>query len=457
MPQKHPDRGSLHHFVEGKLDRRQNLKLAWHLLNCGGCRRLAAESERGRRLVAELFEGLLPMAGNAHHEYDAAISRAYEFLLSREAELERERSRAPELCGELAGHPPGRQRVLIHNTRRFQSWSLVEYLLARCAEAWLESPADAQDLADLALTVAERLPPESYTEALVQDLKSRCWIHVANSRRVVADLPGAEEAFRQAERHLARGTGDPVEGARLRHVKASLRRDQRRFEEAEGLLRRAASAYRRVGERHELGKALFSLSLVHRHQGDPGRALERLKEAVELIDSRRDPHLALGARFNLIDYLAEAGRFMEAQALLGKNRQLFQQGADPHLQRRLPWVKGKIALGLGQLEQAAAAYRTARHGFQEQGAGVDAALVGLELAMVCARLGQTAEVKELAFETLSTFQALDVSREALAAALVLQRAAAAERVSVELLQEVAGRIRDSLEGPKPRQARRPHA
>lgn len=453
MPQKHPDRGFLHRFVEGRLDRRENLKLAWHLLNCATCRRLAAESEQGRRLVAELFEGLRPVANSAHDEYDAAISRAYELLLSREVELERERSRASELFAELAGHPPGRQKVLIHNTRRFQSWGLVEYLLARCAEAWLAIQGNAQGFADLALAVAERLPPDAYTETLIEDLKGRCWVHVANSRRVVADLPGAEEGFRQAERHLARGTGDPVEWARLRHVKASLRRDQRRFEEAEGLLRRAASAYRRVGERHELGKALFSLSLVHRHRGDPGRALEALREAVELIDSRRDSHLALGARFNLIDYLAEAGRFMEAQALLAKNRQLFQQEANPHLQRRLPWVKGKIAFGLGQLEQAAAAYRTARRGFQEQGAGVDAALVGLELAMVCARLGQTAEVKELALETLSTFQALDVGREALAAALVFQQAAAAERVSTGLLQELAGRVRESLDNSEPRQAR----
>jgi hypothetical protein len=172
-----------------------------------------------------------------------------------------------------------------------------------------------------------------------------------------------------------------------------------------------------------------------------------------LIDSRREPHLAVGARYNLIDYLAEAGRFMEAQALLAKNRQLFQQEGNRHLQSRLPWVKGKIALGLGQLDQAAAAYRTARRGFQEQGADADAALVGLELAMVCARLGQTSEVKELALETLSTFESLNVGREALAAALVFQRAAAAERVSLELLQEVAGRIRDSLEELKPRQPR----
>lgn len=452
MSHQHPDAQALQRFVAGQLSQRQNLKLAWHLFNCASCRRWAAGSRPGRRLVADLFRGLRPVDGvvvlptvDDRSGYDQAISRTYDFLLAREADLDWERSCAPDLFAELAGHPPGRQHVLVANTRRFQTWGLAEYLLERSAAACLEEPARAQEIADLACMVAERLSASAYSAALLEDLRGRCWSHIANARRVVADLAGAEEAFERAERHLEQGTEDPMEWARLRSVKASLRRDQRRFAEAEDLLHRAAAAHRRLGEPHELGKVLFSLSLVYVHQGDPGQALETLQKAVALIDDRRDPHLTLAARYNLIDYLAEAGRFMEAQALLARTRALFQQHANRPLRLRLPWVKGKIAFGLGQLAQAEAAYRAARKGFQEAGDGVDAALVGLELAMVCARQGRTAEVKELALETLATFEALDVAREALAAALVLRRAAEAEQVSVALLRELTAKMRRSLE------------
>jgi hypothetical protein len=51
--------------------------------------------------------------------------------------------------------------------------------------------------------------------------------------------------------------------------------------------------------------------------------------------------------------------------------------------------------------------------------------------------GRTAEVKELASEIAEVFAAQQVHREALAALLTLQRAAAVEAATVSLVREVA--------------------
>jgi tetratricopeptide (TPR) repeat protein len=440
MASEHPDPEALDHFVAGRLNPRETRRLAWHLLNCHGCRRAAGASEDGRRVVAEILAPSQPAAPRPA-DYDGVISRSYSHLLDREAELERERGRAPQLYAELMRHPVTRQRVLVENTRRFQNWGLAEYLLARSAKAWLEQPAGAEDLATLALAVTERLQPTPHSEALLADLKGRCWVHVANSRRVLSDLPGAEQGFVEAERYLRQGTDDPLEWARMRFIKASLRRDQLRFGEAGELLRRAAVAYRRVGEQHEVGKALFLLSTVHRAQGEPEKAIAVLRKAMRHIDPQRDPQLVLGARHNLILLLTESGRFMEAQALLARSRDLYRSHANGSLKRRLPWLKAKVAFGLGQLDQAEAAFLVAREAFLEQGAVGDAALVSLELAMVYARQGRTQEVKALARSTVPIFQAIDVHREALAAFLLFKEAAEAEQATVALLREVAERVK----------------
>ncbi len=75
------------------------------------------------------------------------------------------------------------------------------------------------------------------------------------------------------------------------------------------------------------------------------------------------------------------------------------------------------------------------------------ALVSLDLALTYALKGRTADVRELAEETLAIFQAHDVHREALAALLVFCGAARVEQAGIDLVREVSGFLKRARNNP----------
>jgi tetratricopeptide (TPR) repeat protein len=255
--------------------------------------------------------------------------------------------------------------------------------------------------------------------------------------RIRFELDAAEEALEAAFSHLRQGTGDVLERASLFELRASFLRAQRRPAEAERLLLRVLRIYREVGETHRAGRILVSLSVGYEMMGTPERSIPVLYEALKLIDAEREPRLLWSAHHNLITALAEAGRFMEAQGLFIQLRPLYARFPDGHTQNRRHWVAGKIAYGLRQMREAEAHLRSARDGFVTAGFADDGTLVSLELAALYAEQNRTAELKQLAEETLAIFSSRQIHREALAALSFLQQAAIAERASLELVTGVA--------------------
>ena len=79
--------------------------------------------------------------------------------------------------------------------------------------------------------------------------------------------------------------------------------------------------------------------------------------------------------------------------------------------------------------------------FLQEGIAVDAALVSLDLAVLHARCGNTARIRQLAAEMLPIFEAGGVHPDAMAALLLFQQAAEAEEVTVDLVGQVAASFR----------------
>ncbi|HSN86360.1 MAG TPA: tetratricopeptide repeat protein [Thermoanaerobaculia bacterium] len=270
---------------------------------------------------------------------------------------------------------------------------------------------------------------------------------MGNACRVRSDLQSAEEAFAAAYRHLRAGTKDPLEKAILLDLEASLRRDQRRFEAAFRLLRRAVKIFRQSDQQHRAGRTLVNLATVHHHAGNPAEGIPLLYEALDLIDSEQEPRLLLCARHNLIFYLAGAEQFLEAQKIYRETRPLYRSFSDAWTQNRRKWVKGKIVRGLGQADQAESLFLAAREGFITEGIPYDTALVSLELATLYAEQRRTADLKKLAGEMVPIFSSLNIHREALAALAYLKQAAEAERASLEVVRRVADYLRRAQHDP----------
>jgi tetratricopeptide (TPR) repeat protein len=243
---------------------------------------------------------------------------------------------------------------------------------------------------------------------------------------VRSDLRGARAAMATAFALLRRGTGDPIVRAHLLELRASLLRALRRFDQALRLLNRASAIFLEHGDTHRAGRALLSIGTVHHEDGKPELAIPLLYRAIEMIDPEREPALVLCVWHNLIDDLADMGRFSLARALAERMAPLYRRCQDVTIQNRRRWLEGKIALGLGQPDEAEAQFLAARDGFLALHVPYDAALVSLQLVLLYAEQRRIPELKSLARQILRIFAACGVEREALATLVCVSHATSSQ-------------------------------
>ncbi|HET9228789.1 MAG TPA: hypothetical protein VFR31_19070 [Thermoanaerobaculia bacterium] len=354
---------------------------------------------------------------------------------------------------ELRKHPAERQQILIDNHPRFHTWGVFERLLETSQKESAENPVLGEQLARLAVNLAEHLDTARYGSEAIEDLRGRAWAYIGNARRVQADLLGAQEALDRALLHLRRGTRDIWEYAVWMDLKASLFRAQRRLDDAMRLLSRALVLFTAVGDRHRAGRTLVNMDNVLHFAGEPEKGIPLLYRALDLIDPHQEPRLLLITKHNLIDDLAEAGRWLEAQRLLLKTHTLYQCFDEPWLRYRRSWVEGKIARGLGQMDKAEELLGATRTGFVELNNLYDVALVSLDLAILYTEQGRTLELKQLASEMVPIFFTLRVQRETLAAFTLWKQAVDAETAGIELSTRFASSLKRSrYEQPPTEQA-----
>ena len=433
---------------------REHLDVVGHLIRCADCRSRLQGVMRHRsgsvaKRVADVLQWPLKPA-----DYEPALRKTEQVLQDRELILAKERVEAPGLFVELMSS--AQRPLTLGNERRFHTWGLFELLIERCLETSFHNPGYAEEIGLLALRLSDLLNHGLYGDALIEDFRARAWGYIGNAHRVQSRLEDAEEALSSAYAHLQKGTRDPLERAVLLDLEASLRRDQRRFDDASRLLRRAINIFLQSEQRHRAGRSLVNLSIVYHYAGDPEGGIPLLYQAIQFIDSDQEPRLLICARHNLIDYLAASGRFLEAQKLYRETRPLYRSFPDAWTQNRRKWVKGKISRGLGQLDPAESLFLAAREGFIGEGIPYDTALVSLELAILYAEQGRTADLKRLAEEMVPIFSSLHIHREALAALTYLKQAAEAERATVDLVSGVAAYLRRAQHDPALRfQAPRP--
>lgn len=436
----HPNDDLLRRLVEGiraSLVRR----VLRHVTECHRCR------DRLRQILDGEEDGPARVLAWPGGDYRPILERVIARAERAGIPLRRDQALAPVLFGELLLLTEQQRQQRLADEPRFRSWALADLVLDRSLEVSFEDPEYGETLADLGLAVATTLERSDIAAALIADLRARGFAYLANARRMRSDLEGADEAIAQARSWISRGTGDPVERARILDLEASLRLDQRRLDEAGRLLRRALAAYRAAGETRSAGKALITLAAVQGRAGRPEDAVVLLREAAEDFDPEHDRKLLLCARHNLASALVDLDQHMEARRVFSATAPLYQTFDDPWTQRRRLWLAGRIDLGLGQLDAAERRLDRARQGFLEQEIVYDAALVSLDLAAVYARQGRTEDLRRLAREMVPVFNARGVHREARRALAYFQQAAEVELVTTGMVQRLLAYLHRARHDP----------
>jgi tetratricopeptide (TPR) repeat protein len=378
--------------------------------------------------------------------YDVAIARA----VARTGEVQRrmvdERAAAEADLAFLRSLPGDERPLALEESgTRFRGPLLVDLLVQEShAEAHHDSGA-AYDWADLAERVARRLPETLYGAAHPARLAIRAAAYRANALRVAGELRGADALWTEiASRLRDWPLGDAAGEAELASLEASLRADQKRLDEADRLLRRAVHRFRLTGDVLGLTQVRIQRAKVLKLRGEPAAAADLLRDVARGLDHETAPVLSLITQNNLALCLCDLGEFAAAAEVVERNRDFYRQAADARVLARMEWIEGRIARGLGHNADAEERLSVARRRFIDLCDGFNAAMVCLDLAELFLGEGRTHEVRRLAEEMAPVFAAQDLHREALQALLLFQRAAVAERVTVE----VVVRLRAYLEGAR---------
>lgn len=340
-----------------------------------------------------------------------------------------DRRRAAELWADLAKLPPEVQLSVVDVATEYQSWAVAERACQESVELASRNLEHAAFLARLAGEIAARYRgPAGFCRRLLGYVAA----HGPNVLRVAGDLDAAEAGLEEARRSWDAGA-DPdslLDPGRLLDLEASLRRGQRRFDEALALLDQALPIS------HAPGRILVNRAFTLEVMGDYEGAVLALLQAEPRLDREAHPRLWYQQRFNLAVCYSHLGRHRDAAELVAEVKSLASSLGDDIFLIRATGLEGRIAAGLGRRDEALALLNSARQRFAERKMGYDVALMTLELAVLLLEAGDTGTVKKLAEELQQAFEANGVHREALAAVRLFHEAVALETATADLAQRV---------------------
>jgi tetratricopeptide (TPR) repeat protein len=365
---------------------------------------------------------------------------------ARRAHAAADREAAEALWRRLAPLEAPERRRLVESDAAFHFWALGVRL---CAESEAVAPGcavEALELAELARRVARlAVVPEPWRPCL----EGYAAVFVANAHRVGGRPNTADSTFAEALELWKKGTpADPglLDAGRLFDLEASLRRDQRRFDEALVLHERALA----LTSPENSGYILLNQSATLEQKGDYPGSIEILEKAARRVDGTREPRLLFALRFNLAVNLLHLYRPEEAEQLLPEVRLLTRTLNKESDRIRFRWLEGKVAAGAGRPEEAIPALEQVRRWFAAKDNPYDTALATLELAALYLQAGHTAKVKEMVREMGPIFEEQRVHREALTALILFRDAALQETATAALARRLVRYLTEARHDPKRR-------
>lgn len=429
----HPEDFRYAAFEFGSLSAHQAFELHLHLLSqCPEC----------TRRVLEYF-GFDSLEDLARVDSPATVLDAISQRRQGEAEV-----------AWLESLPPAERLARAESETALHRLEVIEALLARTRELWVSAPDEARGWAEVALAAAQHIAPGGMGWFDCAETTARAWAYLGNVLRILSDLRGAEDAFRQADVLLARGIFDELVEAEVAALKASLLRALRRVPEALNSAQLAVRLYGDCDCWHLQGKQLLNCAHIRSQAGDLENALKDLERAVPLLNPREEPRLTYVAVETELYLLCELGRFEEARSRTAAVWDLARAHGSSTDHLRVRWCEGRIARALGPAGEAERAFHEVREGFIREGIGYDAALASLDLALVYAEQGRTREVRELAVQMLPLFDCRDLPAGTLAALRLFCQAVRQEEISSQRIAEARRDVRRArYDAPPPRRHR----
>lgn len=357
---------------------------------------------------------------------------------------EADRATAEALVVRLRRYPQAERLRLVVRAPAFRLWSLPEALGDESTRAAAKGHTFARAWAHLSRRSAEaaRVPEEWRPR-----LRGRALAFWANAQRVGNELRKADRSWVRVW-ELWRSTpaeGLPLGEWRLLSLEASLRRDQRHWPSAVGLLEQAQA----VAPAAALTSIRLKLGRVWHEMGEDERALATLAAARANVEREGCPRERFLLSFTEASSLLPLGRVEEAAPLIDEAQDLAAQAGWELDLLRTVWLRGRLELERENGGTPRAIFAQVRRDFTQRGLALDAALAGLDEALALLREGAHGAVRELAQEMVPIFHSEALRDEAFASWRLFFEAAIREKATVELVRQVRGDLLAAARAPRP--------
>jgi tetratricopeptide (TPR) repeat protein len=356
--------------------------------------------------------------------------------------LQRERQESADVVTRALRETPREEWPRLATRPDLRNSGALNRLEAEVSARLEKEPQEALLLSDLAASIAETLPPDSYPAVVLAQLRAHAWKDRAQALAYIGRYPEALEALDRAESRLSFGSLTH-DRAIVRYVRALTLQKVNRFEESREMLAECSQVFRDHGDDRRylycgIGEALL-LDRTERYRD----AYDTLIPLLEVARTSGDVESEARIQSNLAHAAVYLGELNAANVHLSEAIARFVD-----LGKRLEAIRtelagGRLLLARGQLRLGIQRLYEARRSFLMHGMVEEAGLSGLEIVEALLQSGARDDAARLAEEILGELRHIAFNDRALSALAYLSDAAQASKASVETVRYVRGYI-DSL-------------
>lgn len=339
-----------------------------------------------------------------------------------------QKTEADAWVAELMATPAGERAQAVKRLEKLRQPLVARRILEQGRALLARDVREAEEMARLGLAVAAACAdrPAGPSGIRIDDLKAHACSLLGDALRRRRLWREAEEAFQAAASYLTGPLSSDERAVYCRRL-ALLRLEQGRFDEASGLLARAAGLFSDHGMLEAEADCWTVLGLLLLEEGEPEEALEPLGNAADKVSLDRSPRQAVQAGLALALAKAELGQVTSARRLVERCRTRYGRIDDLEALLRVSWLEGRVASALGERARAVEILREVRQRFLERGSLLDAALATFDLALLLAEGERNTEIPELMDEIARSAPEQDARVGRVLLALAAFARAAAER------------------------------
>jgi tetratricopeptide (TPR) repeat protein len=318
----------------------------------------------------------------------------------------------------------------------YRTAGMVRKLIEATDRAIETVPADALEITNLAVEIADHLELATYPSDTVIKLRGGAWREKAFALYYVGELNPSLIAIDMAE---AISMGAPLlefDLARIWLVRAIILRSFERSSESVLLARKSLAVFEKYGDAK---RAMDARSIEAMALYKLGRVLEALTtwKALE-VNITNDPQRAAGTLLNIAICYSDLQQNGLAAEFAHQAIQLFDEIDVPTGKVRARWLLGRMLAARGEFESARLMFTQVRREFERLKMFAESNEVALETAEILLVLRQPLEVDEICHTLLERYAEAGLAHtyRAIMALNYLKEAASMGRLTPALVRHV---------------------